>query len=104
MRRAFLALSASLLIAAACGDSPATNPTVAPTTSVVTSPTTTSPVVTPTLPGSPPTTAASTTTTSTRPRPDGDAAPDFTLALGEGGSFTLSEETRPVFLLFWAEW
>ncbi len=31
-------------------------------------------------------------------------APDFTLELGDGGTFTLSEETRPVFLVFWAEW
>lgn len=31
-------------------------------------------------------------------------APDFTLALGNGGTFTLSEESRPVFMVFWAEW
>lgn len=31
-------------------------------------------------------------------------APDFTLQLGNGGRFTLSEEQRPVFLVFWAEW
>lgn len=31
-------------------------------------------------------------------------APDFTLQLGDGGQFVLSEETRPVFLVFWAEW
>lgn len=33
-----------------------------------------------------------------------EAAPDFSLDLGEGGTFTLSEETRPVFMVFWAEW
>lgn len=32
------------------------------------------------------------------------AAPDFTLALGNGGTFTLAEESRPVFMVFWAEW
>jgi hypothetical protein len=32
------------------------------------------------------------------------AAPDFTLALGAGGTFRLSEEKNPVYLLFWAEW
>lgn len=32
------------------------------------------------------------------------AAPDFTLELGNGGKFTLSEEARPVFMVFWAEW
>ena len=31
-------------------------------------------------------------------------APDFTLALGDGGTFVLSEEARPVYLVFWAEW
>ncbi len=33
-----------------------------------------------------------------------NSAPDFTLALGTGDTFTLSEENRPVYLLFWAEW
>lgn len=35
---------------------------------------------------------------------DGPAAPDFTLALGDGSSFTLSATDRPVYLVFWAEW
>jgi hypothetical protein len=34
----------------------------------------------------------------------GMAAPDFSLALGDGSTFTLSEESRPVFMVFWAEW
>jgi hypothetical protein len=40
------------------------------------------------------------------PPPEGPPAPDFTLALGEGGSdtFTLSQESKPVFMIFWAEW
>lgn len=50
------------------------------------------------------TTAATGETTTSAPNPDVVAAPDFTLALGDGGSFTLSEEARPVFLVFWAEW
>ena len=36
--------------------------------------------------------------------PDGQAAPDFALALGEGGSFVLSDEEKPVYMVFWAEW
>jgi cytochrome oxidase Cu insertion factor (SCO1/SenC/PrrC family) len=31
-------------------------------------------------------------------------APDFTLTLSDGTDFTLSSETRPVYLVFWAEW
>lgn len=31
-------------------------------------------------------------------------APDFTLELGDGGSYTLSEAEKPVYLVFWAEW
>ncbi len=40
------------------------------------------------------------------PPPEGSAAPDFTLALGEEGTetYTLSEGTKPVFMIFWAEW
>jgi hypothetical protein len=34
----------------------------------------------------------------------GEAAPDFHLLLSDGSTFTLSEEARPVYLLFWAEW
>ena len=44
--------------------------------------------------------------TTVRPRPDGEPAPDFALelALGEGGLFILSEEQKPVYMVFWADW
>ncbi|MCB1246038.1 MAG: hypothetical protein KDB69_02085 [Acidimicrobiia bacterium] len=45
-----------------------------------------------------------TTTTTEATRPDGPPAPDFTMALESGGSFTLSEATDPVYMVFWAEW
>lgn len=35
---------------------------------------------------------------------DGPIAADFTIKLNKTGTFTLSEETRPVYLVFWAEW
>jgi hypothetical protein len=36
---------------------------------------------------------------------EGPAAPDFTLALGTGSeTFTLSDEAKPVYMVFWAEW
>ena len=43
---------------------------------------------------------------STNPPPEGPVAPDFTLALGADGSetFMLSQEAKPVFMVFWAEW
>jgi hypothetical protein len=44
------------------------------------------------------------TSTTLRVRPDGPAAPDFTLDLGEGGEFSLSREQKPVYMVFWAEW
>ena len=40
-----------------------------------------------------------TTTASGRP-----VAPDFTLDLGTGGTYTLYEGEKPVYLVFWAEW
>ncbi len=36
--------------------------------------------------------------------PDGPLAPDFTMALADGGTFTLSEQMKPVYLIFWADW
>ena len=37
-------------------------------------------------------------------KPEGPEAPNFTLALASGDSFTLSDETKPVYMIFWAEW
>ena len=44
------------------------------------------------------------TAESDTPQIEGDPAPDFTLALGDGGSYTLSEGAKPVYMVFWAEW
>ena len=35
---------------------------------------------------------------------DGPPAPNFELALADGSSFVLSDEQKPVYLIFWAEW
>lgn len=45
------------------------------------------------------TTQSPDTTDSGRP-----VAPDFTLELGDGGVYTLSDGARSVYLVFWAEW
>jgi len=96
-RAALLVLGLALL-GVACG--PGAADESAPPTTVQTGATTSEPdsgsgsvpVTTAGLP-------AETTTSSARP-----VAPDFTLKLGEGGSYTLSAGERPVYLVFWAEW
>ncbi len=35
---------------------------------------------------------------------DRQPAPDFSLDLANGGSYTLSQGAKPVYLVFWAEW
>ncbi|HUP15039.1 MAG TPA: hypothetical protein VM848_03160 [Acidimicrobiia bacterium] len=84
-RTAALAVVAALCLAA-CGE-PATS------VGVTTSP--------PSTEGSSSSSSTSSSSTITEAR---DAAPDFTLGLGDGGTFVLSEEARPVYLVFWAEW
>lgn len=36
--------------------------------------------------------------------PAGPPAPDFVLELSGGSVFVLSQEQKPVYLVFWAEW
>lgn len=93
MRRIIVMTAVLGLLAVACGADPA----AAPSTSA-TSPSTT--------------TAGSTSTRAPTPAteppqsatPNGPAAPDFVLELANGGSFALSQETKPVYMVFWAEW
>ena len=35
---------------------------------------------------------------------DAPPAPDFTMALADGETFTLSEQVMPVYMIFWADW
>ncbi len=86
MRRASLLIAVFALVAAACSGGGDETPSTSDGGSVTTSPVTTSPI------GD----AAS--------RVDGPPAPDFTLALGDGGEFSLSAEQKPVYVIFWAEW
>jgi len=39
-----------------------------------------------------------------RPAIEGTPAPDFSLAMGDGSTFVMSEAAKPVYLVFWAEW
>jgi hypothetical protein len=45
-----------------------------------------------------------TSAAGTKPPPPGPEARDFTLALEPSGEFVLSEEAKPVYMIFWAEW
>jgi len=86
MRRSAAVAVVAALCLVACGE-PATSAGV--TTSL------------PSIDGSSSTSTSSSSSTVTEAL---DAAPDFTLGLGDGGTFVLSEEARPVYLVFWAEW
>lgn len=96
MTRPLSALALTVLVAACA--SPATAPS---TTAVNSSPTTQVSDPTTTQPSE---AEGGEPTTTTRVPPEGEPAPDFTLALDAGGSFTLSDEDKPVLLVFWAEW
>lgn len=98
MRRILFLLFALSLVVGACSDGESTSTTDgAAATTLPTDPGTTAPAEEddPTTT----TTPEATTTLSDRP-----LAPDFTLELGDGGSYTLSEGAKPVYLVFWAEW
>jgi hypothetical protein len=111
MRRLMLRVAAPSLVIAACGGAPTSTDGTATTitetaTSAPSSPDTTTagtPSTADTDPASPPTVVPSTTNGGATPF-DGPEAPDFTLALGSGETFTLSAEQKPVYMVFWAEW
>lgn len=93
-----------LLVAACATDSIETTTPPAPVETTATGGETTTTATggeTTTAPSETATTSAADTTVATSGRPQ---APDFTLELGEGGAYTLSEGARPVYMVFWAEW
>ncbi|HWB89103.1 MAG TPA: hypothetical protein VG872_07795 [Acidimicrobiia bacterium] len=93
MRSSLKVLATLALIIGACSTGPGGSEGT-PTTSPGTSTTSAQPSTSVTT-----STVAPTETTSGRP-----VAPDFTLELGDGGVYTLSEGAKPVYLVFWAEW
>ena len=105
MHRRIATVSLLAVVIAACGPSAVgeqpspTSETVATTTSPAEPATSTAEATTTSDPSEATTTSPETTTTSDR-----EVAPDFTLELGDGGSYTLSEGEKPVYLVFWAEW
>lgn len=99
MRRHFLSLALLAIFCAACS---ADTGSSASSAGGVTETTTAQEITTgPEVDGTTSTTDAIEATETTSGLP---LAPDFTLQLGEGGSYTLSEGAKPVYLVFWAEW
>ena len=105
-------VAAIALVAAACGDSssedgPETSSTVAGAPETTATPQgdgaadATATTAGESDGGQDPTTAAA---TEAPPVVDGPEAPDFALTLGSGDTFVLSDEQKPVYLVFWAEW
>ncbi|MFO7699426.1 MAG: hypothetical protein R6W79_02320 [Acidimicrobiia bacterium] len=104
MRRVIPILAVVLALAAsACGAS--TDPAQSDEATTSVAPTTSTQSDSQAPPGEEP---AGTTTVpeASEDRPEGPVAPDFTLALGADGAetFVLSQEVKPVFMVFWAEW
>ena len=100
MRRLFLILSVFALIAPACAGS---------TVSGDDTPASTTPSSTASEGSTDPTSSTSpgdgdSAVEEAKPAPEGPAAPDFTLALEPNGEFVLSQEVKPVYMVFWAEW
>lgn len=98
VQRRLLVIALTALAVAGCSQESTTETTIA-----------TGPGVTESVPGTTGTTQEQTTTTAPSGGPtttvsDRPLAPDFTLELGDGGAYTLSEGARPVYLVFWAEW
>ena len=100
VRRLILAISVLALVLSACSSAGSETTTSVADDRVTTS-SATNPATTPsTQPGDTTTSEpGATDTTSDRP-----LAPAFTLQLGDGGTYTLSEAAKPVYLVFWAEW
>ena len=108
MRKLVVPIAFALILAACGGDAePAASPAPTSQTDTADSAATTNPETTSTGAGeqSPTETAApDSTTEASGPSYDGPAAPDFELALSDGSTFRLSDEQKPVYMVFWAEW
>ena len=109
-QRLAILLTALALVAAACGGGAAdvSSPAESPSTTGAgdAAPATTAPAA---EPSTSPATEPDEETTQPEPErpapdPNREIAPDFDLLLSDGSTFVLSEETRPVFMVFWAEW
>lgn len=114
MKRSLLLVATLALIAAACAGTTvedaagSSEGNVAQSTSSSSTSSSTAPSTdtSPTTDGSTSddTTSSTVSESASKPVPEGPEAPDFTLALEPSGEFVLSQEVKPVFMVFWAEW
>ena len=108
MRKLLMTVVFALVVAACGGDAEPVS-SVAPSSSADTTegaPSSTaesSPTETSTEPSAE-TAAPSESTEASGPSFDGPPAPTFELALSDGPTFRLSDEEKPVYMVFWAEW
>lgn len=89
--RPAVALSALILLGAACADSGSSQPAPATGGAV-------------TVTQGPAPSVAETASATTTPDRDLEPAPDFAMELDDGSVFVLSGEPKPVYMVFWAEW
>ena len=108
MRKLILAAVLALILAACGGDADPVS-SAAPSTSTDATDSapsstaeTTSPEAGDELPAE--TAAPTESTEASAPSFDGPAAPGFELALNDGSTFRLTDEEKPVYMVFWAEW
>ena len=108
MTRLFLILAAFALLVAACSSPAGDDGSSALAADDVAGSTASSSVPEqPSTDSSVPISSSPDTVTSfpeTKPPPEGPTARDFTLALEPSGEFVLSDEVKPVYMIFWAEW
>lgn len=108
MKRILLVLAVLALVAAACSgstvDPPADGDTASTVASSAPSDTVAQEQASDATAPSNPDSAPATTSPAAEPPPEGPPARDFTLALEPTGEFVLSQEVKPVYMIFWAEW
>jgi hypothetical protein len=108
MKRILIVLAVLAMVAAACSSSSvegtpetSTADAVAPPETVETA--TEEPSAGSSVPPSSPPETATSASESNSPS-ERPPARDFNLALEPSGEFVLSQEVKPVFMIFWAEW
>lgn len=108
MRKLFLVAVFALVLAACGGNAePAPSATAsAPTEATDSTPPSTAEATSPEAGEEPPaaTAAPDESTEASGPSFDGPPAAAFELALSDGSVFRLSDEQKPVYMVFWAEW